>query len=132
MGNEQSSSRCGARNNLFNDGERTFSGSEVCWTDEFRSCRGEDCNRSYCGAHTRDFLSNGYCSSCEGDERNREVAIRKANVVSLETTGKAIPEAILNVIREGNVSKIEVERMSKEDRIIWEKMSIYFRDNSRA
>jgi len=53
------------------------------------------------------------------------VVARSSSAVS--TSSDQLPKAIAEAIKSGKISKIELERMSKEDKVLWEKISVHFK-----
>lgn len=126
MGNT-SSNECSYGKNCSSCGQETDRDSDFC-----KVC--SECGSSRCN-HCYDHYDPGYqyasttssgrtCAKCVHNKK-QQVVVRNSNAVSMSPD--QLPQYIAEAIKSGNISKIELERMSKEDRVLWEKISVHFK-----
>jgi hypothetical protein len=72
--------------------------------------------------------SSRKCGKCDWLSKQRDASSGTTSGQMVSLAGSdTLSEAVKQALKKGSISKIELERMSKEDKILWEKLSVHFR-----
>jgi hypothetical protein len=121
MGNEQSSPR---RDKCSSCGKCHLQYD----LDRYDCCK---CDRFFCEACYQG--SGGVCKGCsEAEAHQQQVVTRSTGTGTVVTNATSFADVLAATVRNGAISKIEMERVTREDRVVWEKATIFFRDGGNG